>query len=66
MIYYNLNKKTYLSILICTIYAISDEIHQIFVPERNCHIIDILIDSIGSMTGIYIMYLIFKVISNKK
>ena len=63
---HNLNKNKYLSIIICILYAISDEIHQIFVPGRNCHIIDILIDSIGSITGIYLLYLIYKNIPKKK
>ena len=63
---HNLNKKTYLSIIICILYATSDEIHQIFVPGRNCNILDILIDSIGSITGIYIIYLIYNNISKKK
>lgn len=56
-------KKTYLlSILLCIIYAISDEIHQIFTPGRACQIKDILIDSIGSITGIYL----YKLISKRK
>ena len=54
-------KKTYLlSILLCIIYAISDEIHQIFVPGRACQIKDILIDSVGSITGIYLFKLLKK------
>ena len=54
-------KKTYLlSILLCIIYAISDEIHQLFVPGRACQIKDILIDSVGSITGIYLFKLLKK------
>lgn len=54
-------KKTYLlSILLCIIYAISDEIHQIFTPGRACQIKDILIDSVGSITGIYLFKLLKK------
>lgn len=56
-------KKTYLlSILLCIIYAISDEIHQIFVPGRACQIKDILIDSVGSITGVYL----FKSLKKRK
>ena len=51
----NHNKKTYIAIIICILYAISDEIHQIFVPGRSCQILDMTIDSIGSITGIYIL-----------
>ena len=46
---YNLNKKKYISIIICILYAISDEIHQLFVVGRSCNIIDILIDNFGSI-----------------
>lgn len=54
-------KKTYLlSILLCIIYATSDEIHQIFTPGRACQIKDILIDSVGSITGIYLFKLLKK------
>ena len=57
----NNDKKTYLlSILLCIIYAISDEIHQIFTPGRACQITDILIDSVGSITGIYLFKLLKK------
>ena len=65
MIYY-LNKKKYISIIICILYAISDEIHQLFVVGRSCKIIDILIDNFGSILGIYFLYLIYKIILKKK
>lgn len=56
----DISKKYILSILICIIYATSDEIHQIFVPGRACQLRDILIDSIGSITGIYLYKLLIK------
>ena len=46
------------SFLICFLYAISDEIHQLFVNGRSGEIRDILIDSMGSLVGIVIYYLI--------
>lgn len=54
----DISKKYLLSILICIIYATSDEIHQILVPGRACQIRDVLIDSIGSITGVYLYKLI--------
>lgn len=41
-------------------YAITDEIHQYFVIGRYYSIIDVLIDSIGSITGITISNNIIK------
>lgn len=58
----NIPQSYLISIIFCIIYAISDEIHQLFVPGRACQIKDILIDSIGSITGIYL----YKLISKRK
>lgn len=58
------NQKTYISIIICILYAISDEIHQIFVPGRNCQLLDIAIDGIGSLIAIFILYIANKFRSN--
>ena len=44
--------------LIGTIYAVTDEIHQYFVPERACAVTDMLIDSVGVVVGVGIMMLI--------
>lgn len=50
----NISRSYLLSIILCVIYATSDEIHQLFIPGRACQIKDILIDSVGSITGIYL------------
>lgn len=41
-----------LSISICVLYAISDEVHQLFVPGRGAQVKDVLIDSAGATVGI--------------
>lgn len=41
-----------LAILICSLYAISDEVHQLFVPGRGGQVKDIVIDSAGAIVGI--------------
>lgn len=41
-----------LAILICVLYAISDEVHQLFVPGRGAQVKDVLIDSAGASVGI--------------
>lgn len=51
---YNIN-NIYLAILICFLYACSDEIHQVFVPGRDGNIIDITLDTLGSTTGILLL-----------
>ena len=50
------DKKVYLlSVIFSIIYAITDEIHQSFVPTRGGnHIIDILFDTIGVVLGRFV------------
>lgn len=49
----------FLALLVSLLYAISDEIHQIYVPGRSGNPIDVLIDFIGSTIGIsiFLMYI---------
>lgn len=54
----NKHKSIYLSIVICLLYAISDEFHQSFVPGRSCQLYDVAIDFFGALTGIFIYKLI--------
>lgn len=46
-----------LAFLICVLYAISDEIHQIFIPGRSGQISDVLLDSSGGLLGILILHI---------
>lgn len=51
----------FISSAICILYAISDEIHQYFVPGRSCEARDVFIDSCGILTGLVIIYLIKRI-----
>ncbi len=42
------------ALLICILYASSDEIHQIFVPGRAAMVKDVMIDSAGAAVGILV------------
>ncbi|WP_461207185.1 VanZ family protein [Clostridium sp. DL1XJH146] len=48
-----------ITILFCVFYAMSDEIHQFYVPGRGPQIKDVFIDSMGALCGI-IIYLLLK------
>ena len=50
--------RGFLSWLIGTVYAVSDEVHQYFVPGRSCEVRDICIDSAGVLVGALIVFLI--------
>lgn len=50
---FKISKKNIIyALIICILYSVSDEIHQIFSYERSAEIRDIFIDSIGSFIGI--------------
>lgn len=51
---------------ICLVYAVSDEIHQYFVPDRACRALDVLIDTSGGVTGVVVFCLLAWVVSRKK
>ena len=48
------------SALICFLYAMSDEFHQLFVTGRSGQFKDVLIDTFGSITMIFIIKLLNK------
>lgn len=50
---YNLTNKQMLifTIVFVFIYACSDEIHQLFIPDRSGEILDVLIDTLGGTTA---------------
>jgi VanZ family protein len=47
------SRRLALSIAITVIYALSDEWHQSFVPSRTPSVIDVLIDTVGGICGIW-------------
>lgn len=49
--------RTALSAAICLLYAVSDEVHQLFVPGRSGEIRDVCIDFGGSLIMITILAL---------
>lgn len=56
-------QKILYSILLGGGYAVTDELHQFFVPERNGNIFDVGIDTAGVITGV-LMYLLLRKIIN--
>ena len=52
-----LRKNIIYTCIFCIIYAIFDEIHQIYVPGRTGKAIDVIIDTLGSCMGITVLIL---------
>lgn len=44
-------KHCCIAIGICLLYAVSDEVHQEFVPGRTGKVTDVIIDSLGAVLG---------------
>ena len=49
-------KWLFRALVVCVLYAISDEIHQLYVPGRSGEVTDVLLDSVGSLIGIGIYF----------
>ncbi len=51
---------------IATFYAVTDELHQFFIPGRNCNALDVLIDSAGACMGALVCLGVVHLFSRKK
>ena len=59
-------KRISISLLTGVLYAISDEVHQSFVPGRGPSVQDVLIDSLGVIFGILVVIGVIKIYKNLK
>lgn len=58
-------KSVFIAFFIAVCYAMTDEIHQLFIPGRSGEVRDVLLDSAGALTGIALYLLITKVFKRK-
>lgn len=58
-------KPANLALLICLLYAISDEVHQLFIPGRSGQFRDVLIDGAGAILGILLTTIVMNRISRR-
>lgn len=56
-------KQELLAIGCASLYAITDEVHQIFVDGRSCELRDWGIDTLGAIVGTIIFLIIYKMIN---
>jgi VanZ family protein len=47
-----IKNKFLVTFIFCFLYAVSDELHQYFVPGRGPRVLDVFIDSAGALIGI--------------
>lgn len=55
---FNVKRRVLFAIILCVLYAASDEFHQLFTG-RTASVTDVLLDSAASIVGIYLLNLIF-------
>jgi VanZ family protein len=48
-------REFWIVVAVCAAYAVSDEVHQSFVPSRQGSVIDILIDTSGAAAGLLLL-----------
>lgn len=56
----------WVALAVCSFYSVTDEFHQLFIPGRSCQFSDMLLDTAGSAVGIFLWWLIFYNLKNKK
>jgi len=54
-------REAALPVLFVGLYAASDEIHQLFVPNREGKFADVIIDTAGALLGIFLVWFIGRV-----
>lgn len=53
-IYFPWKRSWLYALIIACLYAISDEVHQLFIPGRSGEVGDVLIDSFGALFGMLV------------
>lgn len=51
-------KLVLLNVMICVFYALTDEIHQLYVAGRSGQLLDVAIDGCGALIGCFVFLLI--------
>ena len=59
-------RRPWLTLALCAAYALTDEIHQIFIPGRAFQVTDIAVDSAGALLGIGVFALLAVIVLSVK
>lgn len=60
LLFWGLKRSYIIAVLISVLYSISDEVHQIFIAGRGPAAADVILDSIASVIGILLIFVISK------
>ena len=60
------NVKYTTAFVMCVLYAVSDEIHQYFVPGRACRALDVCIYTLGILVALFVIFIILNLFKRRK
>ncbi len=65
---FNLKRKVYYTVpsVFSGFYAVSDEVHQLFVEGRSCELTDMTIDTLGGIFGSVVFFIIIWIVKTLK
>ena len=63
---FKFNSPAILSIIVCALYAASDEFHQLFIIGRSGELRDIMIDSCAAIVGVFIISIFVRILQKSK
>jgi len=55
-------RGTAIAVLFCVLWAVSDEVHQSFIPGRSCQVSDVAVDSAGILLGACAVWAVFQLV----
>jgi len=61
----NIKRKKLIALLFCIVYAMSDELHQLFSDGRSGQVTDVIIDFCGSFLGVMLTAFVTKLIKDR-
>jgi VanZ family protein len=50
------------SFLVCVLFAITDEVHQAYTPDRTSSGFDVIIDSLGALAALVMLFVLKRII----
>ena len=60
------NHFLWTSVVVCSLYSVTDELHQLFIPGRSCQVSDMLLDTAGSAAGVLLWWLVICLMKKRK
>jgi VanZ family protein len=59
-------RQAWMALLLVVLYAATDEFHQLFVPNRQASVVDVLIDSSGAVIGLIVAWLFSRWVGSRR